>query len=33
MESTLQNSTLVASKITPKAKTIIYWIATALFCR
>jgi hypothetical protein len=32
MESTLQKPALVAAKITPKAKTIIYWIVTALFC-
>jgi hypothetical protein len=29
MESTLQNPTVVAA---PKATTILYWIATALFC-
>src|SRR5215471_20645283 len=32
MESTLQSSTLVAGKTTAKSRTIIYWIATALFC-
>ena len=32
MESTLQNPALVAVKITPKAQTMVYWIATALFC-
>ena len=32
MESTLQNPALVAAKIIPKAKTIVYWIVTALFC-
>src|SRR6201987_1179319 len=32
MESTLQNPALVAAKTTPKAKTIVYWIVTALFC-
>jgi hypothetical protein len=32
MESTLQNPALVAAKTTIKAKTIIYWIVTALFC-
>src|SRR6185369_10430178 len=32
MESTLQNPALVAAKTTPKAKTIVYWIITALFC-
>ena len=41
MESTLQNPALVAAKAskmppskssTPKAKTIAYWIVTALFC-
>jgi hypothetical protein len=32
MESTLQNPALVAGKTAPKAMTIVYWIATALFC-
>jgi len=32
MESTLQTPALVAAKNTPKAKTIFYWIVTALFC-
>jgi DoxX-like family len=32
MESTLQNPALVAAKTTPKARTIVYWIVTALFC-
>src|SRR6201991_1498510 len=32
MESTLQKPALVAFKITPKAKTIVYWAVTALFC-
>ena len=32
MESTLQNPALVAARITPKARTIAYWIVTALFC-
>jgi len=32
MESTLQTPALVAAKNTPKAKTIVYWIVTALFC-
>ena len=32
MESTLQNLALVAAKTTPKAKIIVFWIATALFC-
>jgi hypothetical protein len=32
VESTLQKSPLVAAKTTPKAKTIIYWTVTALFC-
>src|SRR5882762_8650183 len=32
MESTLQNPVFVAVKTTPKAKTIVYWIVTALFC-
>ena len=31
MESTLENPALVAAK-TPKARTIVYWIVTALFC-
>jgi hypothetical protein len=32
MESTLQKSALVAAETTPKAKTIVYWTVTALFC-
>src|SRR5438067_7282762 len=32
MESTLQNPALVAPKATPKGKTVVYWIVTALFC-
>jgi hypothetical protein len=32
MESTLQKPALVAAKTTPTAKTIVYWIVTALFC-
>src|SRR6476469_5897377 len=32
MESTLQTSARVAAKSTPKSTTIVYWIATALFC-
>jgi hypothetical protein len=32
MESTLQKPPLVAAKTTPKGKTIVYWIVTALFC-
>src|SRR5690348_2488043 len=32
MESILQRSALVAAKTTSKAKTLIYWIVTALFC-
>ena len=32
MESTFQKPALVASKTTPKALTIAYWIVTALFC-
>src|SRR5947209_2585738 len=32
MESMLESPALVAAKITPKAKTIVYWIVTALFC-
>jgi len=31
MESTLQKPVLVAAKTRPKAKTIVYWIVTALF--
>jgi hypothetical protein len=32
MESTMQNSALVAARTTPRAITIAYWIVTALFC-
>ena len=32
MESTLQKPALAADRTTPKAKTIVYWIVTALFC-
>ncbi len=32
MESTMQKPALVAAMTTPKARTIIYWIVTALFC-
>jgi hypothetical protein len=32
MESTLHQPALVAARTTTKAGTIIYWIATALFC-
>ncbi|MGH9365245.1 MAG: DoxX family protein, partial [Thermoanaerobaculia bacterium] len=32
MESTLQIPALVAAQTTPKAKTIVYWIVTALLC-
>src|SRR5258708_4732660 len=32
MESTLQRPALVAADTTPKARTIVYWIVTALFC-
>ena len=32
MEMTLQKPALVAAKTTPKTKTIVYWIVTALFC-
>ncbi|MDQ1470021.1 MAG: hypothetical protein QOJ99_1501 [Bryobacterales bacterium] len=32
MESTLQRPALVAAKTIPKAKTIVYWSVTALFC-
>jgi len=32
MESTLHAPALVAGNTTPKARTIVYWIVTALFC-
>jgi|SRR5215471_18043469 len=32
MESTLQKPTFVAARNPAKAETIVYWIATALFC-
>src|SRR5437667_1274289 len=32
MESTLQKPALIAAKTTTNAKTIVYWIVTALFC-
>jgi hypothetical protein len=32
MEPTLQKAALVAANTNPKAKTIAYWIVTALFC-
>ena len=32
MESTLQNPALVAARAMPKAKNIVYWTVTALFC-
>ena len=32
MESTLQSPVLAAAKTTPKAKTVVYWAITALFC-
>jgi len=32
MESALQKPALVAAKTTPKSRTIVYWIVTALFC-
>src|SRR3954452_16452192 len=32
MQSTVQKPALVAAKTTPKAKTIVFWIVTALFC-
>src|SRR5881628_2750738 len=32
MESTLQKPALVAAKTTPNAKTVVYWIVTAIFC-
>lgn len=32
MESTLQRPALAAARTTNKAKTVVYWIVTALFC-
>jgi hypothetical protein len=32
METTVERPTLVAAETTPKAKTIVYWIVTGLFC-
>ena len=32
METTFHNPSFIAVGNTPKAKTIVYWIATALFC-
>ena len=32
MESTLHRPALIAAMTTPKARTIAYWIVTALFC-
>ena len=32
MESTMQKPAIAAGKITPKAATIVYFMATALFC-
>src|SRR5438093_13099120 len=32
MESTLQKPALVAAMTTPKAKIVVYWTVTALFC-
>jgi DoxX-like family len=32
LESTLQEPARVAGKTAPRAKTIVYWIATGLFC-
>lgn len=32
MESTLKNPAVAAAKTTARASTIVYWIATALFC-
>lgn len=32
MESTLQNPALAATKTTSKARTIVFWTVTALFC-
>jgi hypothetical protein len=32
METTLERPALVAAETTPKAKTMVYWIVTVLFC-
>ena len=32
MELTMQRQAFVTATTTPKAKTIVYWIVTALFC-
>ena len=32
METTLRRPALVAAETTPKAKTIVYWLVTVLFC-
>ena len=32
METTMQNPAFEAARITPKAATVVFWIATALFC-
>jgi hypothetical protein len=32
MESTLQMPALAAANATPKARTIVYWLVTTLFC-
>jgi hypothetical protein len=32
MQSTLQKPALIAAKIPPKTKTIVYWTVTAFFC-
>ncbi|HUK19294.1 MAG TPA: hypothetical protein VLW65_22890 [Bryobacteraceae bacterium] len=32
MESTLQKPAHVPAKTAPKAKSIVYWVVTALFC-
>src|SRR5579872_6519181 len=32
MESTMPKPALAVAKTAPKAKTIVYWIVTALFC-
>jgi hypothetical protein len=32
METTLQMPALVTAETTPKARTIVYWVVTALFC-
>ena len=32
MESTLQQPALIAANTIPRAKTVMYWLVTALFC-